>query len=76
MPAYGFLKNPRNNWRKFLWGLVTVIVRFMAVLASEQGEKALIIDDSAYGRSRSKVVALLAWVYDHNANWSPKGFDC
>ena len=49
-------------------GLVTVVVRFMDVLTSEQREKVLIIDDSTYDRSRSKVVELLAWVHDHNAN--------
>ena len=72
--AYEFLKNPRYNWRKFLLGLVTVVVRFMDVLTSEQREKVLIIDDSTYDRSRSKVVELLAWIHDHNANRSLKGF--
>ena len=72
--AYEFLKNPRYNWRKFLLGLVTVVARFMDVLTSEQREKVLIIDDSTYDRSRSKVVELLAWVHDHNANRSLKGF--
>ncbi|MGI6655224.1 MAG: IS4 family transposase [Desulfobulbus sp.] len=72
--AYEFLKNPRYNWRKFLLSLVTVVVRFMDVLTDEQREKVLIIDDSTYDRSRSKVVELLAWVHDHNANRSLKGF--
>jgi len=72
--AYEFLKNPRYNWRKFLLGLVTVVVRFMDVLTNEQREKVLIIDDSTYDRSRSKVVELLAWIHDHNANRSLKGF--
>ena len=72
--AYEFLKNPRYNWRKFLLSLVTVVVRFMDVLTSEQPEKVLIIDDSLYDRSRSKVVELLAWVHDHNAGRSLKGF--
>jgi hypothetical protein len=44
------------------------------LLTSEQREKVLIIDDSTYDRSRSKVVELLAWVHDHNANRSLKGF--
>ena len=65
--AYEFLKSPRYNWRKFLLGLATVVVRFMDVLTSEQREKVVIIDDSTYDRSRSKVVELLAWVHDHNA---------
>jgi len=72
--AYEFLKSPRYNWRKFLLGLATVVVRFMDVLTNEQREKVLIIDDSTYDRSRSKVVELLAWVHDHNANRSLKGF--
>ena len=72
--AYEFLKNPRYNWRTFLLGLVTVVVRFMDVLTCEQREKVLIIDDSTYDRSRSKVVELLAWIHDHNANRSLKGF--
>lgn len=72
--AYEFLKNPRYNWRKFLLGLVTMVVRFMDVLTSEQREKVLIIDDSTYDRSRSKGVELLAWIRDHNANRSLKGF--
>ena len=72
--AYEFQKNPRYNWRQFLLGLVTVVVRFMDVLTTEQREKVLIIDDSTYDRSRSKVVELLAWVHDHNANRSLKGF--
>ena len=72
--GYEFLKNPRYNWRKFLLSLVTVVVRFMDVLTSEQREKVLIIDDSLYDRSRSKVVELLAWVHDHNAGRSLKGF--
>ena len=46
----------------------------MNVLTSEQREKVLIIDDSTYDRSRSKVVELLAWVRDHNAGRSLKGF--
>jgi hypothetical protein len=53
--AYEFLKNPRYNWRKFLLGLVTLVVRFMDVLTSEKREKVLIVDDSTYDRSRSKV---------------------
>ncbi len=72
--VYEFLKNPRYNWRKFLLALVAVVVRFMDVLTSEQREKVLIIDDSTYDRSRSKVVELLAWVHDHNRNRSLKGF--
>jgi len=37
--AYEFLKNPRYNWRKFLLGLATTVVRFIDVLTSKQREK-------------------------------------
>jgi hypothetical protein len=72
--AYDFLKNPKHNWRKFMLGLVAVVVRFCDVLTSEQREKVLIVDDSTYDRSRSKVVELLSWIYDHNSGRSLKGF--
>ena len=72
--AYEFLKNPRYNWRKLLLDLVTVVVRFMEVLTSEAREKVLVIDDSTYDRSRSRMVELLAWVHDHTGNRSIKGF--
>lgn len=72
--AYDFLKNPRHNWRKFMLSLATVVVRFFDVLTDEKREKVLIFDDSTYDRSRSKVVELLAWVYDHNRGCSLKGF--
>ena len=32
--AYDFLKNPKHNWRKFMLGLVEVVVRFCDVLTS------------------------------------------
>ena len=72
--AYDFLKNPRHNWRKFMLALVATVVRFIDVLTSEDREKVLIFDDSTYDRSRSKVVELLAWIYDHNSGRSLKGF--
>ncbi len=72
--AYDFLKNPKHNWRKFMLALVATVVRFIDLLTSEQREKVLIFDDSTYDRSRSKVVELLAWIYDHNSGRSLKGF--
>jgi hypothetical protein len=72
--AYDFIKNPKHNWRKFMLDLVAIIVRFIDVLTDEQREKVLIFDDSTYDRSRSKVVELLAWIYDHNSGRSLKGF--
>jgi len=72
--AYDFLNNPKHNWRKFMLALVTTVVRFIDILTSDEREKVLIFDDSTYDRSRSKVVELLAWIYDHNSGRSLKGF--
>jgi len=72
--AYDFLKNPKHNWRKFMLALVAIVVRFFDALTSEEREKVLIFDDSTYDRSRSKVVELLAWIYDHNSGRNLKGF--
>jgi hypothetical protein len=72
--AYDFLRNPKHNWRKFMLSLVTIVVRFFDVLTDEEREKVLIFDDSTYDRSRSKVVELLAWIYDHNSGRNLKGF--
>lgn len=72
--AYDFLKNPKHNWRKFMLALVAIVARFFDVLTDEKREKVLIFDDSTYDRSRSKVVELLAWIYDHNSGRNLKGF--
>jgi len=72
--AYDFLKNPKHNWRKFMLKLVAIVVRFFDALTSEEREKVLIFDDSTYDRSCSKVVELLAWIYDHNSGRNLKGF--
>ena len=72
--AYDFLKNPKHR-RKFMLAMVATVVRFIDVLTSEEREKVLIFDDSTYDRSRSKVVELLAWIYDHNSDRNLKGFE-
>lgn len=72
--AYELLKNPRHNWRKFMLVLVIKIISFFNQLTDDKREKVLIIDDSTYNRSRSKIVELLARVFDHNSGKSIKGF--
>ncbi len=72
--AYELLKNPRHNWRKFMLTLAVQVSNFFSLLTSEDREKVLIFDDSTYDRSRSKVVELLAWIFDHNSGRSLKGF--
>jgi hypothetical protein len=65
--AYELLKNPCHNWRKFMLALVVQATNFFSLLTSEKREKVLVFDDSTYDRSRSKVVELLAWIFDHNS---------
>jgi len=72
--AYELLKNPRHNWRQFMLIMAVKIFGFFSRLTSEEREKVLIIDDSTFDRSRSKVVELLAWVFDHNSHRRLKGF--
>jgi len=72
--AYELLKNPRHNWRKFMFSLVVKAVNFFCLLTSDEREKVLIFDDSIYDRSRSKAVELLAWIFDHNSGQCLKGF--
>jgi hypothetical protein len=72
--GYELLENPRHNWRKFLLALVIQATNFFSQLTSDKREKVLIFDDSTYDRSRSKVVELLAWIFDHNSGTNLKGF--
>lgn len=72
--AYEFLENPRYNWRRFFQQLVLKIVTVCDLLTCEEREKALVIDDSTYDRSRSKKVELLARVHDHNTGRYLNGF--
>lgn len=72
--GYELLENPRYNWRKFLLALVIRVTNFFSQLTSDTREKVLIFDDSTYDRSRSKVVELLAWIFDHNSGTNLKGF--
>lgn len=72
--AYELLKNPRYNWRKFMLALAVKVSNFFFLLTSKEREKVLIFDDSTYDRSRSKVVELLAWIFDHNSGTSLRGF--
>jgi len=72
--VYGFLNNPFFNWRKMLLLLSARIYLTFKGLTSECDEEVLVVDDSPYDRSRSKVVELLAKVFDHNSKRYLKGF--
>ncbi len=72
--AYELLKATHYNWRRFLLHLGQRLHRFFNRLTDEERETVLIIDDSPYDRSRSKLVELLCRVYDHSTRRYLKGF--
>jgi hypothetical protein len=72
--AYDVLKGQRSNWRRVLLTIAVRLYRFFDRLTSEERESVLIIDDSAYDRSRSKTVELLSRVRDHATGRFIRGF--
>ena len=72
--AYQLLKGTTYNWRRLLLCLGRRLFAFFKRLTSEERETVLIIDDSAYDRSRSKMVELLCRVWDHSSGRFLKGF--
>ncbi|BBO67081.1 transposase [Desulfosarcina alkanivorans] len=72
--AYELLKGRTSNWRRLLLLLGTRLQRFFNRLTNESRESVLIVDDSPYDRSRSKMVELLSRVWDHSSGRFLKGF--
>jgi len=72
--AYDLLKGVRHNWRKLVLSLARRIFSVFDRLTGEDRDSVLILDDSPYDRSRSKVVELLSRVYDHSTGKYIKGF--
>lgn len=72
--AYQLLKGTTYNWRRLLLHLGQRLHGFFNRLTDEERETVLIIDDSPYDRSRSKVVELLSRVRDHSTGRYLKGF--
>lgn len=73
--VYRFLNSARYNWRKLLLILSSTIIKeSLALLTSAERIKVLIVDDSLFSRNRSKVVELLAKVYDHVEHKYRRGF--
>ena len=74
---YRFLNSTHINWEKFLLLLSSTIIKNSIVkLTSEDRLNAIVIDDSFYGRTRSKTVELLSNVCDHasKGNKFKRGF--
>ncbi len=72
--AYELLKGCTSNWRRLLLLLSTRLYGFFNRLTDETRESVLIVDDSPYDRSRSKMVELLSRVWDHSNGRFLKGF--
>jgi hypothetical protein len=58
----------------FLLSLSVAVTRFFASLSDVSRETVFILDDSTLDRSRSKMVELLARVFDHSTKKYLKGF--
>ena len=72
--AYQVLKCEKYNWRKLILTLAVKLHRLFDRLTGDDRQSVLIIDDSAYDRSRSKVVELLCRVKDHSTGRYLTGF--
>ena len=72
--AYQLLRGTSFNWRRLLLFLGQRLFSILNRLTNDDRESVLIIDDSTYDRSRSKLVELLSKVYDHSTGRFLKGF--
>lgn len=73
--VYRLLNDPRSDWRQLQVQLGGEIINnHLNPLTSKDRVSALIFDDSAYSRDRSKKVELLARVKDHVTGRYFKGF--
>jgi len=72
--AYELLKGCSSNWRRLLLALGARLYGFFNRLTNENRDSVLIVDDSPYDRSRSKMVELLSRVWDHSSGRFLKGF--
>jgi hypothetical protein len=72
--AYELLKGCTSNWRRLLLVVGARLHGFFNRLTNETRESVLIVDDSPYDRSRSKMVELLSRVWDHSSGRFLKGF--
>ena len=72
--AYELLKGATFNWRRLLLSLGRRLFGVFSRLTCDDRISVLIIDDSSYDRSRSKLVELLSKVWDHSTGRFLKGF--
>ena len=70
-----FLNDCHYNWRRFVTMLAANVVASIDQLTDSNRFKAFVLDDSVIGRKRSKRVELLAYIFDHVAGKTVKGFN-
>lgn len=68
------LKGSRSNWRRFLLIIGVYLYRFFDRLTDDERESVLIIDNSTYDRSRSKMIQLLSRLKDYTSGRFIRGF--
>lgn len=73
--VYRFLGNAGINWNMFLFWLSCAVITDVDKLTSDERKTALVIDDTAYYRDRSKKVELLSRFYDHAEHRYYKGYE-
>jgi hypothetical protein len=72
--VYRFLNSFKWKWEELLLSLSTKVIHWLNTFVSADRVRVLIADDTFFDRTRSKVVELLSWVYDHVDGRCKKGF--
>jgi hypothetical protein len=75
--VYRFISSIYINWQKFILHIASSVINgHISKLTSKERINAIVIDDTFYGRQRSKNVELLSNVYDHASKGAKykKGF--
>lgn len=70
---YRILENAKCHWEKLLYEVAEKVVLEISKLTDHR-RHVLVIDDSLYERSCSKIVELIAWQFDHVGHVCKKGF--
>lgn len=76
--VYRFLNSIYINWKRFLLLFSSFVIKNdIENLTDEKRVNVFIVDDSFFGRMRSKSVEMLSWIHDHaekGKNKFKKGF--
>jgi len=73
--VYRLLNSIYINWQTFVMTLASTVINLhLKELTSENRLNVIIVDDTFYGRLRSKFVEMLSVVHDHADNKYKKGF--